>query len=516
MDSNNEFDETESVSGASVFGDDANYSAGDSVFGDEPEQQSAFGDSVFGGADSGSDSVFGDDDESVFAAADDADGSVFAAADDAGDNAASMLEHDPWGAEPETVTVDDFDTGPAHAMGTPAWGDDDDELVVEPTSGAASWTESGEQTVALDVEPGDGDDLDAWSGLEPAAAAAVPVASSATWDPGLDGGTADDGEPPLVQIGGSGAATESSERFFTYDDQVPDDYFEEDPDVGAGGRDMNSAIITGVVLLALAILAITLGPLVALALIVIMVALSAGEFFNALRVAGYQPATLLGLAASVALPIAVYTRGLQAVPVILALAVIFGMLWYLSGVAHEMPVMNLGVTLLGILWIGGLASFGAAMLETADRFALAGDNGTGLLLAAIVVTIGYDVGAFFAGRSFGRTPLTSVSPNKTVEGLIGGAVAAAIAAVVFFNIVGIAEPWQTNGSFTDALILGVVGAIMAPLGDLAESLVKRDLGIKDMGAILPGHGGFLDRFDALLFVIPAVYFLAEALFYTTN
>ncbi len=531
MDSNNDFDETES----SVFGDDAQnsaaqYSDGDTVFG-EPEQTSVFGeDSVFGSGAPSGDSVFGDDDagdDSVFASSD-ADDSVFAssgddsvfASSDADDSVfasepdedASMLETDPWAAQPSTVTVDDWDTPAGADLGgyddPPAETDDAAEpapLVIEEESPWAG------QTVALDVEPSEGDDLDAWSGLEPAPQPeVVPVGGGASWDPGLDAQPSE--EPPLVQIGGGGQA---SERFFTYDDQVPDEYFDDDPDIEPGGRDMNSAIITGVLLLVLALVAINLGPLVALGLIVIMTALSAGEFFNALRVAGYQPITLLGLASSIAMPIAVYTRGLQAVPVLLALTVVFGLLWYLVGVAHEMPVMNLGVTLLGVLWIGVLSSFGAAMLETADRFSLPGD-GTGLLLAAIVVTIGYDVGAFFAGRSFGRTPLTSVSPNKTVEGLIGGAVAAAIASVVFFNIVGIAEPWATSGTLMNAIMLGIVGAIMAPLGDLAESLIKRDLGIKDMGAILPGHGGFLDRFDALLFVIPAVYFLAEAVFYTTN
>jgi phosphatidate cytidylyltransferase len=263
------------------------------------------------------------------------------------------------------------------------------------------------------------------------------------------------------------------------------------------------------------VVAINLGPLVALALIVVVVALSAGEFYNALRVAGYQPATLLGLAASVAMPIAVYSRGTQAVALVLALSVVFALLWFLTGVATEMPVMNIGVTLLGIVYVGVLGSFGAALLEVADRGGLNEDDGTGLLLAAIVVTVGYDVGAFFAGRSFGRTPLAAVSPNKTMEGLIGGAVASLLASVVFFGVIEIVEPFKTFGDWRDALLLGVVGAIVAPLGDLSESLIKRDLGIKDMGSVLPGHGGFLDRFDALLFVLPAVYFFAEVVFYTS-
>lgn len=470
----NEFDDDNPEPGRSVFGDDSEASSTASIFGDD-EGEPVFaeqapldkpGDSVFG--DSAQQSVFGDGAETEITPPP---GSVW------------PDEPAPDPASPASVSVDD-------------------------------WTTPGtDHTVALDVEPGEEDDLDAWSDLSGAAPAWGDGVEEATepqaWDPGP---VPDPEEPALVQIGG-----EQSERFFTYDDQsegeFPDDGFASD--AGAAGRDMQSAIITGVALLAIAVVAINLGPLVALALIVVVVALSAGEFYNALRVAGYQPATLLGLAASVAMPIAVYFRGTQAVALVLALSIVFALLWFLAGVATEMPVMNIGVTLLGIVYIGVLGSFGAALLEVASRGGLNGDDGTGLLLAAIIITVGYDVGAFFAGRSFGRTPLAAVSPNKTTEGLIGGAFAAALASVVFFGIIAVAEPFDSFGDWKDALLLGVIGAIVAPLGDLGESLIKRDLGIKDMGSVLPGHGGFLDRFDALLFVLPATYFFAEAVFYTS-
>ena len=86
---------------------------------------------------------------------------------------------------------------------------------------------------------------------------------------------------------------------------------------------------------------------------------------------------------------------------------------------------------------------------------------------------------------------------------------------MFLQVLDLFQPFETEGTFARAAIVGLIGAIVAPLGDLAESLIKRDLGIKDMGSILPGHGGFLDRFDALLFVLPAVYFFAEAVFYVS-
>jgi phosphatidate cytidylyltransferase len=108
-----------------------------------------------------------------------------------------------------------------------------------------------------------------------------------------------------------------------------------------------------------------------------------------------------------------------------------------------------------------------------------------------------------AGRWFGRHLLApSVSPSKTWEGLLGGSVLAIVGSAF---IVGRIHPWTTE----KAALLGVVVAVVAPLGDLCESLVKRELKLKDMGSLVPGHGGMLDRFDAVLFVLPATYFLVR-------
>jgi phosphatidate cytidylyltransferase len=116
---------------------------------------------------------------------------------------------------------------------------------------------------------------------------------------------------------------------------------------------------------------------------------------------------------------------------------------------------------------------------------------------------------FFVGRSMGRTPLMPrVSPNKTVEGLVAGA----ITAVVLGGIVGSTlHPWADKG-IGAGIVLGILVAITAPLGDLVESMIKRDLGVKDLGGFLPGHGGFLDRFDAVLFALPAAFYWALHLF----
>lgn len=128
-----------------------------------------------------------------------------------------------------------------------------------------------------------------------------------------------------------------------------------------------------------------------------------------------------------------------------------------------------------------------------------------MVLAAILVTVAYDVAAFFVGRGWGTRPISPTSPNKTVGGLIGGA-GGAIVMGLFVSMLKL-------GAFHElqyGLLLGVVVAVAAPLGDLCESLVKRDLGLKDMGSVIPGHGGLLDRFDSMLFVLPATYYLIVA------
>jgi phosphatidate cytidylyltransferase len=270
------------------------------------------------------------------------------------------------------------------------------------------------------------------------------------------------------------------------------------------------AIGVGLAFAAVALFAFLLGPKFAVVLVTVVVTVAAAELFNVLRQAGYQPASLLGIAAVAALPLAAYYKGEVGIPVALFLTVVFGLLWYLTGAGgDDRPVIGLSSTLFGVGWVGLLGSFAALMLvlpTTADGI---GEPGIGILLVAILGTVGYDVGGFAVGRNAGRRPLSAASPNKTVEGLAGGVVGAILVTVVAATFIA---PFSEVG-FGGSLLLGLCIAVAAPLGDLCESLVKRDLDVKDMGAILPGHGGFLDRFDALLFVLPVVYYLARILLY---
>lgn len=150
-------------------------------------------------------------------------------------------------------------------------------------------------------------------------------------------------------------------------------------------------------------------------------------------------------------------------------------------------------TLTCMLWIGWLAGYAIYLRDLTSPV-----NGLAWLLAAIGITIAADSGAYIVGRMLGKHLLIPrVSPKKTVEGLIGG-LAAAAAVGVAAALLALGLPgWQ-------GALLGVAGGLAAVLGDLFESLVKRQLGVKDSSRLIPGHGGVLDRIDGLLFVIPVV------------
>lgn len=276
---------------------------------------------------------------------------------------------------------------------------------------------------------------------------------------------------------------------------------------GSTGRNVPVAVGVGVAFAVVALVCFSIGPAATAALVTVVLAVAAAELFTVLRQAGYQPAQLLGIAACAALPIAAYQDGSAGIPLVLSLTVVFGLIWYVAGAGGaDRPVLGLSSTLLGVGWIGVLGSTAALMLAGGN------DDGIGILLVAVLGTVGYDVGGFVVGRNAGTRPLSAASPNKTVEGLLGGVVGAVLVGVIAATQIA---PFA-DAEFTDALLVALAIAIAAPLGDLCESLVKRDLDVKDMGTVLPGHGGFLDRFDSLLFVLPTVYYLAEVLLDTTS
>jgi len=274
------------------------------------------------------------------------------------------------------------------------------------------------------------------------------------------------------------------------------------PPAGTGRRNMPVAVATGVALVLIALVVFDLGTLLTLVLVTVLVTIAAAEAYAAIRRGGYHPATLLGLVATVGLMIATYNKGQAALPLVAVLLFAFTMLWYIAGVERVDAVRGTAATLLVFGWVSVFGSFAALLLAPSlfpDR------HGIAFLLGAVITGAACDIGALLVGSRFGSHPMApTVSPGKTWEGAVGGAVAAILAAVIIVHFI---HPWTLSKAFW----LGVVVAVVSPLGDLAESAFKRSLGLKDMSHILPGHGGLLDRVDGLLFVLPATYYLVKAL-----
>ncbi len=267
---------------------------------------------------------------------------------------------------------------------------------------------------------------------------------------------------------------------------------------GGAGRDIGAAVATGAGLLGLFVICYLVGPAALLALSAVVILGCALEAFAMFQRAGFRPATLLGALGSGGAVVAAYWRGSAALPVVLVVVVCASLVWYLARVVEARPVVNVAVTVFGFAWVGMLGSF-AGLLLAAPR-------GEHLFLGAVIPTVVADLAAWFAGSRFGSHPLApAISPSKTWEGFAAGGIAALVAGAVIGSQV---SPW---GGVRHGLELGLVIAVVAPVGDLVQSMIKRDLRLKDSSSLLPGHGGLLDRFDSLLLALPATYFLATAL-----
>ena len=249
---------------------------------------------------------------------------------------------------------------------------------------------------------------------------------------------------------------------------------------------------------AFAITIIVVGGGVFAASIVLVAALCIGELFNmARRARAFAGVAILASAGLVA---AAYW-GTQ-YQMLLALCASFPLMFLFAvarGSVHGLTG-SFAVTVLGVVWIGVPLAHAVLLRELPD-------HGAALLVDVLVATIVCDTAAYGGGRAFGRHRLAGeISPNKTIEGLAFGFVGGTLG----FWFAGLYQDWLPG---LDALAMGAVIALIAPIGDLFESAIKRDLGVKDSGTAVGPHGGLLDRLDAVLFTITAGYYLAIAFVY---
>ncbi|MCL4443145.1 MAG: phosphatidate cytidylyltransferase [Actinobacteria bacterium] len=364
-------------------------------------------------------------------------------------------------------------------------GDTDEEVAMleEGALHAPSWREHAYEWEALDV------DVEVLFGEEVGVGEAGSVASSSVEEPAESSVQ----ESVGVALEESGA-THADGREDTHRRLI-----------GSGqkgsGRSLVVAIASGLTIGGLALLSFYLGTLTAVIFCSVLVILASMECYATLRRAHRHPVTLIGLLGSLAAMIASYNAGLAGLAIATSATFVAVGIWLvLMPRARVRPVTRASSTIFGFLWIGMLGSYSALLVNPAT---FPHSHGIAFLLGAIIATVASDVGAYAVGSLYGHHKMAPViSPNKSWEGLAGAVVASV---GVSAGILPMISPW----TLSSAILLGVVVAVVSPLGDLMESMIKRELGVKDMGSMLPGHGGILDRIDGLLFVLPATFFLVS-------
>lgn len=272
-------------------------------------------------------------------------------------------------------------------------------------------------------------------------------------------------------------------------------------DPGKAGRPLVAATLVAIGLLALLGASLLLSKQVFVALLAVGVVIGLLEISHAVSAKGIRlplpPLILLG----VGLPAAAYASGPQSLVALFALAIPVLVVWRLAeGGAHA--GRDAFVAVMVAAWIPLLASFLALLAIPED--------GAARVLTAVLVTAASDTGGYAVGVLFGRHPMApKVSPKKSWEGFAGSVVACLLVGVLCVTLL-------LGGQWWVGLLIGALGVVTATVGDLAESLVKRDLGAKDMSNLLPGHGGLLDRVDSLLLTAPMVWVVLTALVPVTS
>jgi phosphatidate cytidylyltransferase len=257
------------------------------------------------------------------------------------------------------------------------------------------------------------------------------------------------------------------------------------------------------------------------ALLAVASAVAAWEFYRLARSAGNQPFDDIGIGLAGLTPLAVHARylGLYAVrpvDVLVVLLIVCTLALWMRG-SQGQPMASLGVTVLGVLYTGCTLSF-AYMLRY-HEYALGGRQivigslhvpiaaGGALVGLPVILTWLTDIGAYTFGRLMGRRKLMpAVSPGKTVAGAVGG-VATSIVATYLYVWFVLRPVAQLGLTPLGVIVFGLAVSVAAQAGDLFESLLKREAGVKDSSQLIPGHGGVLDRLDSLFFVLPVAYLL---------
>lgn len=268
-------------------------------------------------------------------------------------------------------------------------------------------------------------------------------------------------------------------------------------------------VIVALIAIPIGGLLVVLGGWALAGLLAVIAVAAALEFYRLAQKKGIEPLRLLGsvvaalfvLMAAVAPELGPGAAGFSTLLVCAIIGSGIVAIWT-RGVAGQ-PVLAFSTTLSGAAYTGALLSFGLFLRHLPGS---AGAwHGTALLFAPVLLTWASDTAAYFVGRQWGtRKLIPSVSPGKTVQGAVGAIVGALLVGIAYTYVLALFPSYRM--SIWEGAIFGVLISVTAQVGDLAESLFKRDAGVKDSGTLLPGHGGALDRFDSLLFTLPIGYY----------
>ncbi len=219
------------------------------------------------------------------------------------------------------------------------------------------------------------------------------------------------------------------------------------------------------------------------------------EFYRVVAISKIAPLTYFGLVWSLLFIISPHFDYEFLIPLLLTSGVMTSLIWLVLRRRKEGAFIGWAWTIAGILYVGWLLSYFVALRGL--------DDGRNWVFFALFATFVSDTAAFFTGRALGRHYLVpSISPGKTWEGAIGGIFGAIIVSLLFT----LPTPLRLPLSYWQAILLSLLVSIFSQLGDLVESLFKRNMGVKDSGKLLPGHGGFLDRIDSIVFAGIVVYY----------
>jgi phosphatidate cytidylyltransferase len=258
-------------------------------------------------------------------------------------------------------------------------------------------------------------------------------------------------------------------------------------------------VITAAVGVPLVILAIWFGDPWPWFTLLIAAAALAGtyEFYHIANFDRREPLIYLGLLWALALVLSPHYRSPDVLPIVITATVLISLICLLCRPSKEGAFRNWAWTIVGALYVGWMLSYWLNLRGLED--------GRNWVYLAMLTTFANDTGAFFIGRARGKHRLApAISAAKTWEGAIGGLICAILAAIIIAMLLNLISPFTFK--YWQITLLGFLVSLFAQLGDLVESLLKRNMGVKESGDLLPGHGGILDRFDSLIFVGAVVYY----------